>query len=127
MDHPSIENNRFHYLTVQSNLFMKTGRQGAARKNSPAMLELTLNAEDCSDFWGDMELREFTAMKRILDNMDRQLKQFADYVKTVNGITADYDTDGTYWAFYVNGEYAMTGVDSTPVEDGAVYAFKVEK
>ena len=26
------------------------------------------------------------------------------YVKTVNGITADYDTDGTYWAFYVNGE-----------------------
>ncbi len=28
------------------------------------------------------------------------------YVKTVNGITADYDTDQTYWAFYVNGEYA---------------------
>ena len=114
---------------------MKTGRQEEARKNFPALLELTLNAEDRSDFWGDMEmlgnlaleLREFTSMKRILDNMDRQLKQFADYVKTVNGITADYDTDGTYWAFYVNGEYAMTGVDSTPVEDGAVYTFKVEK
>lgn len=53
--------------------------------------------------------------------------EYGLYVKTVNGITADYDTDGTYWAFYVNGEYAMTGVDSTPVEDGAVYAFKVEK
>ena len=49
------------------------------------------------------------------------------YVKTVNGITADYDVDGTYWAFYINGEYAMTGVDQTPVEDGATYAFKVEK
>ena len=49
------------------------------------------------------------------------------YVKTVNGIVADYDVDGTYWAFYINGEYAMTGVDSTPVEDGATYAFKVEK
>lgn len=49
------------------------------------------------------------------------------YVKTVNGITADYDVDGTYWAFYVGGEYAMTGVDQTPVEDGATYAFKVEK
>ena len=49
------------------------------------------------------------------------------YVKTVNGITADYDVDGTYWAFYVNGEMAPTGVDATPVEDGAVYAFKVEK
>lgn len=48
------------------------------------------------------------------------------YVKTVNGITADYDTDGVYWAFYVNGEYATSGVDSTPVTEGADYAFKVE-
>ena len=36
--------------------------------------------------------------------------EYGLYVKTVNGITADYDTDGTYWAFYVNGEYASTGV-----------------
>lgn len=49
------------------------------------------------------------------------------YVKTVNGITADYDVDQTYWAFYVNGEYAMTGVDATAVEAGATYSFKVEK
>lgn len=48
------------------------------------------------------------------------------YVKTVNGITADYNVDGTYWAFYVNGEYAMSGVDTTTVEAGASYAFKVE-
>lgn len=49
------------------------------------------------------------------------------YVKTVNGITADYDTDQTYWAFYVNGEYASTGVDSTQVNEGDTYEFKVEK
>ena len=49
------------------------------------------------------------------------------YVKQVNGITADYDVDGTYWAFYVNGVYAVTGVDKTVPEEGAVYTFKVEK
>ena len=49
------------------------------------------------------------------------------YVKKVNGITADYDVDKTYWAFYVNGEYAMTGVDKTEIEAGATYSFKVEK
>ena len=49
------------------------------------------------------------------------------YVKKVNGITADYDVDQTYWAFYINGEMAMTGVDSTDVEAGATYSFKVEK
>ena len=48
------------------------------------------------------------------------------YVKQVNGITADYDTDGTYWAFYVNGEMAMVGVDCTEIEDGAEYEFRVE-
>ena len=49
------------------------------------------------------------------------------YVKEVNGIKADYDVDGTYWAFYINGEYAMTGVDSTDITAGATYSFKVEK
>ena len=49
------------------------------------------------------------------------------YVKKVNGITADYDTDQTYWAFYINGEYAMTGVDATEIVEGATYSFKVEK
>ena len=53
--------------------------------------------------------------------------EYGLYVKTVNGITADYDVDQTYWAFYVNGEYATAGVDVTTIEEGATYSFKVEK
>jgi len=49
------------------------------------------------------------------------------YVKKVNGIIADYDTNGTYWAFYVGDEYGMTGVDLTEITPGATYAFKVSK
>lgn len=49
------------------------------------------------------------------------------FVKTVNGVTADYDADGAYWAFYVNGEYAASGVDTTPITEGETYMFKVEK
>ena len=49
------------------------------------------------------------------------------YVKKVNGITADYNVDQTYWAFYINGEMAMTGVDATDIEAGATHTFKVEK
>ena len=52
--------------------------------------------------------------------------EYGLYVKTVNGVTLDFDTDGAYWAFYINGEYAMTGVDATPVEDGASYSFVAE-
>jgi hypothetical protein len=49
--------------------------------------------------------------------------QYGLYVKTVNGILADYDVDQTYWAFYVNGEYGMTGVDTTPIVESDVYSF----
>lgn len=49
------------------------------------------------------------------------------YVKTVNGITLDYDKDGKYWSFYINGEYAQTGVDSTKVTEGDDYSFKAEE
>ena len=53
--------------------------------------------------------------------------EYGLFVKTVNGITADYDVDQTYWAFYVNDEYASSGVDTTAIEDGKTYSFKVEK
>ena len=53
--------------------------------------------------------------------------EFGLYVKTVNGMTADYDVNQTYWAFYIDGEYAMSGVDVTTIEEGKAYAFKVEK
>ena len=58
--------------------------------------------------------------------VDGEDSEFGLYIKTVNGITLDYDKDGKYWAFYINGEYAMTGVDATPIEDGAIYALVAE-
>ena len=41
--------------------------------------------------------------------------------KKVNGILADYDVDKTYWGLYKNGEYLMTGVDTTEIADGEHY------
>lgn len=49
------------------------------------------------------------------------------YVKTVAGETLSYEEDGMYWSFYINGEYAMTGVDSTDITEGAVYKFAAAK
>lgn len=48
--------------------------------------------------------------------------QYGLYIKQVNGMTADYDIDQTYWAFYINGEYGMTGVDTTPISESEVYS-----
>lgn len=62
-----------------------------------------------------------------LELIDGEEGQFGLYVKVVNGITADYDIDQTYWAFYVNGESSLTGVDMTALTDGATYRLAREK
>ncbi len=49
------------------------------------------------------------------------------YIKTVNGETLDYDIHKMYWSFYVNGEYAMAGIDQTAIDSSAAYALKAEK
>lgn len=53
--------------------------------------------------------------------------EYGLYVKSVNGETADYDTDGAYWAFYIGDQYAPVGVDMASIEEGATYGFVVEK
>ena len=53
--------------------------------------------------------------------------QYGLMVDTVNGQKYDYNADGAYWAFYVNGEYATSGVDTTPIKDGEVYSFVATK
>lgn len=44
-------------------------------------------------------------------------------VESVDGVKLDYTADKAYWAFYVDGAYAMSGVDSTNIEAGKAYAF----
>ncbi len=61
-----------------------------------------------------------------LELIDGEEGPYGMYIKSVLGQTLDYDTDGMYWSFYVNGEYAMTGVDQTPVTEGESYQLRAE-
>lgn len=40
------------------------------------------------------------------------------YIKTVNGILADYDVDKSYWAFYKDGEYLTSSAKDTSILSG---------
>ena len=43
------------------------------------------------------------------------------FIKTVNGIWADYDKTQSYWSFNKDGEYMQNGVDTEKFADGAHY------
>ena len=47
--------------------------------------------------------------------------EYGLYIKTVNGIRADYDQDNAYWALSKDGEATPTGADSTLISDGEHY------
>ena len=49
--------------------------------------------------------------------------EFGLYVTTVDGETADYNADQSWWALSVNGELAQTGVDTTPIYDGDAFTW----
>lgn len=72
-------------------------------------LELKSDAE----FLGDVLVE-----KKIIEG---EMGQYGMYIKKVDGESAVYETDGAYWGFYVGEEYAMLGVDQTPIEEGKVY------
>ncbi len=62
-----------------------------------------------------------------LELIEGEAGPYGMYIKTVCGITADYNDGGKYWAFYVNGEYATSGVDTTEIDESATYSLRVQK
>ena len=52
--------------------------------------------------------------------------EYGLYITTVNGLTADYSVDSSYWAIYVNGNYGSYGADSQPVADGDSFTLAYE-
>ena len=43
-------------------------------------------------------------------------------ISTVDGELADWNVDQSYWALYIGEEYATTGIDTTPIQDGTAYS-----
>ena len=61
-----------------------------------------------------------------LDIIEGRDDKYGLYIERVNGILADYSIDQTYWALYINGSYALTGISSTEITNGATYKLSRE-
>lgn len=53
--------------------------------------------------------------------------EYGMMVETVNGVTADWNVDQSYWGFFVNGEYCNYGIDTQPVMDGDAFQIVYSK
>ena len=108
--------------------FMACGSSNKLGKGKTAFtVKVTYEDGKTEDFEIHTDEETVGAALVALKFIEGEDSEYGLYIKKVNGVTADYDVDGTYWAFYINGESAMTSADQTPAENGAVYEFKVEK
>ena len=55
--------------------------------------------------------------------IDGEIGDYGFTVYVVNGMTADWRVDGSYWAMYSGGEYLMTGASDTLIANGESYEF----
>ena len=103
-------------------------REGGERGEGSKEFALTVTDKDGNETQFEIHTDKETVGEALqeLNLIDGEEGEYGLFVKTVNGITADYDADGVYWAFYVNGEYAASGVDVTQITEGDSYALKVE-
>ena len=64
--------------------------------------------------------REFLADALLDENLIVESDSPGMYI-TVDGETADYSVNQSYWGFFIGEDYAMEGMNTTAITDGAVY------
>ncbi|MBQ7160475.1 MAG: DUF4430 domain-containing protein [Clostridia bacterium] len=90
--------------------------------------EKTITVEVVNDKGEKSEFTIKTARETLADALlDEKLvegdmsEEYGLMIVTVNGLRADYNADGAYWAMYQDGEYMMTGASQTVIADGDHY------
>lgn len=79
------------------------------------MYEVSTDAEFLRQAMEEAEGLEFSGTE----------SQYGLTVEVINGETTDFN-NGSYWSFYVNGEYCNYGIDSQPVMDGDSFKIAYE-
>lgn len=120
----------FSVLIVVVAIFFTTGElERYTGTNDHAKFTLLVD-----DGTGNITLHEITTTKKYLGEalidegvIEGEQGPYGMYIKSVYGVKASYEETGTYWAFYIGGEYARSGVDTTVVTDGTTYSLRLEK
>lgn len=113
------------------------GQTGAAQETAPAeptslgegetTFSLTVTDPDGQETAYEIHTDAET-VGDALESLDLIAGEEGDYglfVTTVDGVSLPSDGD-QYWAFYIDGAYATSGVDQAEITAGASYALKAE-
>ena len=106
-------------MTLAYETFAEKGVEGSknisveviGNEKEPVKYELSTNQEYLLGALQEIEELE----------MESEDGPYGPMLLTVNGEFAEFNTNGAYWAFYVNDGYCNYGVAEQPVEDGDTF------
>lgn len=78
-------------------------------------------AENAVDFEIHTDCETLSEALLAHDLIAGEMGAYGLYVKTVNGILADYNVTKSYWALTKDGAYVNSGVDGVSISDGEQY------
>ena len=88
-------------------------------KNATTSYTLTTEAEVLRDAMDELKDQGLT-----YGGVEEEV--YGMMIDVINGVYADYRSNGAYWSIYVNGEYGKYVIEMQPVVDGDTYTFKYE-
>lgn len=98
-------------------------KPGTSKGAKAVTIEVTDNNQQTTSYKVNTDAEYLSEVFDEIDDLvvEGTVSEYGLYIDTINGVTADYNVDGSYWAIYVNGEYGMYGADQQPVADGDTY------
>ena len=99
-------------------------KPGTSKGAKAVTIEVTDNNEQTTSYNVNTDAEYLSEVFDEIDDLvvEGTTSEYGLYIDTVNGVTADFNVDGAYWAIYVNGDYGMYGADQQPVTDGDTYS-----
>lgn len=112
-------------LAVLALLFVYTSlRPGTSAGRKQVTVEVVYSDGSSETYRASTDARYLEQAMADMDGLTvegSRTEAFGLMVLTVNGVTADYETDGAYWAIYLEDQPYSYGVSTQPVEDGQHY------
>lgn len=109
-------------LLLVSGLFVSCSEKKLEFYDDPIKITVTVVYEDGTSKDYSISTKHAILKGALVENnlISGEETKNGYFVKAVDGITADYATDGAWWSFYQNDAMCMEGVDTLVIRDGDV-------
>ena len=95
-----------------------TGTEGSAAGEITITVEVINSAGEHTDHTITTKASKLADALLEAGFVEGPVEEYGLYITTVDGETADWNVDQSYWALSQNGEYLMTGASDTEIHDG---------